>query len=58
MQDDYGISDLPKFKKISAVIPIPLFDELTSRGLLNSDWDRWLGEAILAKLREKNSMED
>ena len=45
---------MPKFKKVSAVIPIPLFEELTRRGLLNSDWDRWLGEAILARLREED----
>jgi len=49
---------LPQLKKISAVIPVRLYSELQSNGMFNENWDAWLAEAILAKLREENKLED
>jgi hypothetical protein len=45
--------EFPNFKKIRAMIPSSLYDEMTSKGLFIGNFDAWITEAIIEKLRRK-----
>jgi len=45
--------EIPRLKKIFALIPEELFDEISQRNLFNSNFDAWITEAILAKLEKE-----
>jgi hypothetical protein len=47
--------NFPKLKKLFAMIPEELFDELSKRDILNHDFDRWITEAILEKLNREEA---
>jgi len=47
--------EIPKLKKIFALIPEELFQTLYDKSIINSDFDRWVTEAILLKLKEEDS---
>ncbi|MEM3063163.1 MAG: hypothetical protein QW303_06450 [Nitrososphaerota archaeon] len=42
-----------KFRKIFAMIPVSLYEELVKKNKFNSDWDLWLAIAIKKKLEEE-----
>jgi hypothetical protein len=50
VEDDFGVSRLPNFRKIGATIPQPLFDEMKKQGVLEN-FDVWIAQAILLKLK-------
>jgi len=47
--------EIPKLKKIFALIPEELFDELSQRNLFNSNFDAWVTEAIIEKLKRQEA---
>lgn len=44
--------NLPKLRKIFATIPEELYNELVKRNVINNDFDNWISDAILEKLKK------
>jgi hypothetical protein len=44
--------EIPRLKKIVATIPEKLYIELANRNIINSNFDSWVAEAILDKMRK------
>jgi hypothetical protein len=50
VENDFGVSRLPNFKRIGALIPQELFDEMKRQGVMEN-FDVWVAQAILLKLK-------
>ena len=49
--------EIPRLKKIIATIPEKLYVELAARNIINSNFDSWVAEAILDKMRKEDNRE-
>jgi hypothetical protein len=45
--------EFPNFKKIKAMIPTSLYEEMASKNIFLGNFDAWITEAIIEKLRKK-----
>jgi len=43
--------EFPNFKKIRAMIPTSLYDEMSSKNIFLGNFDAWLTDAILEKMK-------
>lgn len=43
--------DYPNFKKIKAMIPLFVYDELVSKNIFLGNFDAWITDAIVEKLK-------
>ena len=44
---------LPNFRKIKAMIPTKIYDELTDKNKFNENFDTWITLAIIEKLKSE-----
>jgi len=52
MNDDI---EFPNFKKIRAMIPNSLYDELSDMNIFTGNFDAWITDAIREKLKRSNN---
>ena len=48
------MEDMPKFRKIKALVPEELFELLKTHNKFNNEWDSWISKIIIKTLKEEH----